>query len=109
MCLAKEKQNDELRHGEGEPGALRDSPPRVSRVADLIPISLTITSFKTASESKNILYVFRRQRLELTCEVDGNPPPRIYWVTGEDPARQVGTRNTSNLSSQFRNKIHVLI
>ena len=34
-------------------------------------------------------WIFFRQRIELKCEVDGSPPPRIYWVTGENPGRKV--------------------
>ncbi|XP_031788412.1 neural/ectodermal development factor IMP-L2 isoform X2 [Nasonia vitripennis] len=28
-------------------------------------------------------------RLELKCEVDGSPPPKVYWIKGENPERQV--------------------
>ncbi|KMQ89967.1 neural ectodermal development factor imp-l2, partial [Lasius niger] len=28
-------------------------------------------------------------RVELQCEVAGNPPPQVYWITGNEPERQI--------------------
>ncbi|XP_018369333.1 PREDICTED: uncharacterized protein LOC108765235 [Trachymyrmex cornetzi] len=28
-------------------------------------------------------------RVELQCEVVGNPPPQVYWITGNEPERQI--------------------
>ncbi|XP_011160776.1 neural/ectodermal development factor IMP-L2 isoform X2 [Solenopsis invicta] len=28
-------------------------------------------------------------RVELQCEVIGNPPPQVYWITGNEPERQI--------------------
>ncbi|KAJ8682082.1 hypothetical protein QAD02_017874 [Eretmocerus hayati] len=41
------------------------------------------------SSPSSYVSVQRGQRLELKCEVDGSPPPRIYWVMGENPGKKV--------------------
>ncbi|XP_058805434.1 neural/ectodermal development factor IMP-L2 isoform X2 [Phymastichus coffea] len=49
-----------------------------------------LEKYVTIKESpSSYVSLARGQRLELKCEVDGSPPPRVYWVMGENPGRQV--------------------
>lgn len=53
-------------------------------------------------------------RVELQCEVAGNPPPQVYWITGNEPERQIQELTTraqeaSNIvSTEWEGVSHVL-
>lgn len=40
-------------------------------------------------------------RLELTCDVSGSPPPAVYWLKNGQPIREVITDYQFKMSSDF--------
>ncbi|KAL7287619.1 neural/ectodermal development factor IMP-L2 [Trichogramma pretiosum] len=37
----------------------------------------------------SVVDVLQGNRLELVCDVDGSPPPKVYWIMGDNPQRKV--------------------
>lgn len=40
---------------------------------------------KTKSSRENIVKVFENEKVELTCDVEGNPKPKLSWLVNEKP------------------------
>ncbi|RLU24891.1 hypothetical protein DMN91_002982 [Ooceraea biroi] len=44
---------------------------------------------KIVENPPDSLEVALGSRVELQCEVGGHPPPQVYWITGNEPERQI--------------------
>lgn len=53
----------------------------------------------------SILEVSTGQRVTLTCEADGNPPPKIYWLTGEEARRQIDSLERKSLADKTTSSV----
>ncbi|XP_011642288.1 neural/ectodermal development factor IMP-L2 isoform X1 [Pogonomyrmex barbatus] len=60
--------------------------------ADIKPVKksgFTSTWSRILQNPPDSLEVAVGSRVELQCEVAGNPPPQVYWITGNEPERQI--------------------
>ncbi|XP_011064172.1 PREDICTED: neural/ectodermal development factor IMP-L2 [Acromyrmex echinatior] len=90
-----------------------DHPSTPNRLkSEIKPVGMKKSGFTTTwtrilQNPPDSLEVAVGSRVELQCEVVGNPPPQVYWITGNEPERQIqeltarAQKTSSHISTEW--------